>query len=56
VVRVVQPDANNLAARGKRLLELDDAEIDGFAGSNERLGGRAQRASPLAIRLSRVPG
>ena len=39
----VQPDANNLSARGERLLELDDAEIDGFAGSNECLGGRAQR-------------
>jgi hypothetical protein len=56
VVRVVQPDANDLAARGKRLLELDDAEIDSFARSNERLGGRAQLRFAVAIRLSRVPG
>ena len=43
VVCVVQPDANDLSVRGKRPLELDDAEIDGFARSNECLGGRAQR-------------
>jgi hypothetical protein len=42
--------------RGERLLELDDAEIDGFAGSNECLGGARSATSPLATRLSRVPG
>jgi hypothetical protein len=41
MVGIVEPDAHDLAAGGERLLERDDAEINGFARSDQRLGGRA---------------